>query len=93
MREAAEMRRANPNSANNMTRQDREERDYRSAQDSGMGGKRVYTRSGSSTNKNMSKSITSFDKNGTRHVVGGYSISKRARPANNTNTTRNKFGY
>ena len=93
MREANEMRRANPNGANNLNRQNREERDYRNAQDSGMGGKRVYTRSGSSTNKSMSKSITSMDRNGTRHVIGGYSISKRARPANNTNVTRNKFGY
>lgn len=42
---------------------------------------------------NMSKSITALDKHGTRHVIGGYSLSKRARPASSSNTTRNKYGY
>jgi len=75
----------------------RDARDFYNAK-SGQGSGLTTSRS-SSANKRMSKSIASMERGGVRHMVGGYStsrsgsMSKRARPANNTNTTRNKYGY
>jgi hypothetical protein len=101
LREAAEMRRANPSgrdyAAETNTRNAREARDYGRSQE-GRGSDLYNTRS-MSTAKRMSKSISSMMSDSVRHMVGGYSasrsgsMSKRARPANNTNTTRNKYGY
>jgi hypothetical protein len=92
MQQINEMRRANPNGDNNMARQNREQRDMQRSKSNEPGAGKTYSRT-TSTNKSMSKSITSFDKHGTRHVIGGYSMSKRARPASSSNTTRNKYGY
>jgi hypothetical protein len=75
----------------------RDARDFYNAK-GGQGSNLVSSR-GLQANKRMSKSISSMMNDSVRHMVGGYStsrsgsMSKRAKPANNTNITRNKYGY
>ena len=95
-RDAAQSRREG--SSGNSYRSPREiARDAAQARREGGSGNSLL-RKPSSSGSGVNKSIYSMKSSGTRHMVGGYSpskrgsMAKRARPANSTNTLRNKYG-